>query len=113
MPTSTARPSPRELSQQTVCYWGCYANAALMRRIWAIGVGMVQRESNLLGVATNWGAPVEPGTNTKWTSEVFYPIQRTDHLQVTPAVQITRDPAFNLLKKTIFVGSVLRMRLAF
>jgi hypothetical protein len=37
----------------------------------------------------------------------------TDHLQVTPAVQITRDPPFNPLKKTIFVGSVLRMRLAF
>jgi porin len=88
-------------------------DAALMRRIWAIGVGMVQRESDLLGVATSWGAPVEPDTKTQWTSEIFYRIQMTDHLQVTPAVQITRDPPFNPLKKTIFVGSVLRMRLAF
>lgn len=56
---------------------------------------------------------MEPDTNTQWTSEIFYRLQMTEHLQVTPAVQITRDPPFNDLKSTIWVGSVLRMRLAF
>ena len=71
------------------------------------------RESDLLGVATSYGAPVEADTDAQLTTEFFYGIQMTDHLQVTPAVQMTRNPSFNPLKKNIWVGNVLRMRLAF
>lgn len=88
-------------------------DAALMRWLWALGLGMNMRQSDLLGFATSYGAPVEPGTDAQWTSEVFYRLQLTDNLQVTPAVQMTRNPSFNDLKKSLWVGSVLRMRLAF
>lgn len=47
------------------------------------------------------------------TSEVFYRLQFTDHLQITPALQVTHNPSFNDVKDTLYVGSVLRMRLAF
>jgi porin len=67
----------------------------------------------LFGIATSWGAPVEPERDAQMTSEVFYRLQMTDNLQVTPALQVTRNPSFNDLKSTIYVGSVLRMRLAF
>ena len=89
-------------------------DAALMRWIYALGVGVLLRDGNdLFGIATSWGAPVEPERDAQMTSEVFYRLQFTDNLQVTPALQITRNPSFNDLKSTIYVGSVLRMRLAF
>jgi len=88
-------------------------NAALMRWIYSIGLGMEIRESDLFGIATSYGAPVEPDTDAQVTSEMFYRLQLTDHLQVTPALQVTHNPSFNELKSTIYVGSVLRMRLAF
>jgi len=88
-------------------------DAAIMRWIYAIGLGMEMRESDLLGIATSYGAPVEANTDAQLTTELFYRIQMTEHLQVTPAVQMTRNPSFNPLKKNIWVGSVLRMRLAF
>ncbi|MGB6846643.1 MAG: carbohydrate porin, partial [Thermoanaerobaculia bacterium] len=89
-------------------------DAALMRWIYALGVGVQLRDANdLFGIATSWGAPVEPDTDAQMTSEVFYRLQMTDQLQVTPALQVTHNPSFNDLKSTIYVGSVLRMRLAF
>jgi len=88
-------------------------DAAMMRWIYALGLGMVMRESDLLGIATSYGAPVELGTDAQVTTEFFYRLQLTEHLQVTPAVQMTRNPSFNDLKKNLWVGSVLRMRLAF
>lgn len=74
---------------------------------------MKTRESDLLGIATSYGAPVEPDTDPQVTSEFFYRLQFTDNLQITPALQVTHHPSFNDEKNTIFVGSVLRMRLAF
>jgi hypothetical protein len=56
---------------------------------------------------------VEPDTDPQVTTEIFCRLQFTDHLQVTPALQVTHNPSFNDVKDTLFVGSVLRMRLAF
>jgi hypothetical protein len=56
---------------------------------------------------------VEPDTDPQVTSEVFYRLQLTDNLQITPALQVTHNPSFNDVKDTLYVGSVLRMRLAF
>ena len=88
-------------------------DAALMRWIYAIGAGYQVRDSDLFGVATSWGAPVEQEADPQLTSEIFYRIQMTEHLQVTPAVQMTRNPSFNDEVKNLWVGSVLRMRVAF
>jgi len=88
-------------------------NAAMMRWIYSIGLGMKMRGSDMLGIATSYGAPVEPDTDPQVTSEFFYRLQFTDNLQITPALQVTHHPSFNDEKTTIFVGSVLRMRLAF
>ena len=88
-------------------------DAALMRWIYALGVGYQMRESDLFGIAGSWGAPVDQEADPQMTSEIFYRIQMTEHLQVTPAVQMTRNPSFNDEVKNLWVGSVLRMRVAF
>jgi porin len=88
-------------------------DAALMRWLWALGLGLQVRDSDLFGIATSYGAPVELDTDPQVTSEVFYRLQFTDHLQITPALQVTHNPSFNDVKDTLYVGSVLRMRLAF
>lgn len=41
------------------------------------------------------------------------PLQLTEHLQVTPNLQMTFFPSFNDERNAIFIGSMLRMRLAF
>ena len=84
-----------------------------MRWIYALGLGLEVRHNDFFGIATSYGAPVEPGTDPQVTSEVFYRLQFTDHLQVAPALQVTHNPSFNDVKDTLYVGSVLRMRLAF
>lgn len=93
-----------------------YSNgdAALMRRIFAVGVGIDFRDGNdLLGIATSYGAPVDRTAGSQSTSEFFYRLQLAEHLQVTPALQVTFNPSFNDVKDALYVGSVLRMRLAF
>jgi porin len=88
-------------------------DAAIMRWIYALGLGLKMRHSDLFGVATSYGAPVEPDTDPQVTTEIFYRLQFTEHLQITPALQVTHNPSFNDVKDTLYVGSVLRMRLAF
>ena len=89
-------------------------NAALMRKIFAAGLGIQFRGGNdYLGFAVSWGAPVEKEAGTQMTNEVFHRIQLTEHLQVSPALQVTFSPSFNEEESAIFVGSVLRMRIAF
>ncbi len=71
--------------------------------------------SHLLGVGLNWGKPNEttfaPDLNDQWTAEAFYRIQVTEHLAITPDVQVIFNPAMNPTEDVIGVFG-LRARLA-
>lgn len=89
-------------------------DAALMRRIWTAGIGIRYRDDNdLFGAAVSWGAPVDQTAGSQMTNEVFYRLQFAEHIQITPALQVHIKPAFNDIEDVVYVGSVLRMRLAF
>jgi porin len=70
---------------------------------------------HLLGIGLNWGEPNEttfgPGLNDQWTAEAFYRVQVTEHLAITPDVQIIFNPALNPAEDIIGVFG-LRARLA-
>ena len=70
---------------------------------------------HLLGVGLNWGSPnattFAPGLKDQWAAEGFYRIQVTEHLAVTPDIQVIFNPALNPTKDVIGVFG-LRARLA-
>ena len=74
--------------------------AAILARSASVGFGH-QREpgGNLLGVGLNWGRPSADtfGTqlNDQWTSEIFYRVQLTENIQITPSAQLLFEPALN------------------
>ena len=71
---------------------------------------------DLLGVAVNWGQPNETvfgsGLDDQYTAEVFYRIQLTKEIAITPDVQMLFNPALNPDEDMITVFG-LRARMAF
>lgn len=71
---------------------------------------------NQLGVAYNWGKPMEstwgPDLDNQQTLEVFYRMQLFKELAITPDIQYIRNPALNPEANTLWVWG-LRARLAF
>ncbi len=65
----------------------------------SIGVGYQQTQSNLMGIAFNWGRPNEdtfgPGLDDQYTSEMFFRWQLAKAVQVTPSIQLLANPALN------------------
>lgn len=72
---------------------------ALLERSVSAGVGRYMRErGDLLGLGLNWGAPSgDFGSNLpdQYTAELFYRIQLSENLAVTPDLQYVADPALN------------------
>jgi porin len=85
--------------------------AALLRAMLTLGTGYRVRQDDLLGVAATWGSPPqgEEGRD-QFTVEAFYRLQLTHNLQVTPGIQWTLNPAYNLERNSIWVASVFRIR---
>ena len=71
---------------------------------------------DLLGVAVNWGQPNETvfgsGLDDQYTAELFYRIQLTKQIAITPDVQLLFNPALNPDEDMITVVG-LRTRIAF
>jgi porin len=71
---------------------------------------------NQLGVAFNWGEPMEstwgPGLKDQKTVEVFYRIQLFKEFAITPDLQYIKNPALNPEENSFWVFG-LRARLAF
>lgn len=77
---------------------------------------MNQPGGNLLGVGLNWGRPNSDtfpiDLDDQWTGEIFYRVQLTKHIQITPSVQLYGDPALNPDKDFIALFG-LRTRVSF
>ena len=90
---------------------------SLMEKSLSVGVGYQPVPAkNLLGVGFNWGDPNESsfpgGLDDQYAIEVFYRINISDQLVVTPDVQLIKNPALNPAESTIWMFG-LRARLAF
>ncbi len=69
---------------------------------------------DLLGIGVNWGEPADSfGTalDDQYAVEVFYRLQLSDELAITPDVQLLLDPALNPQESSVLVYG-LRLRLA-
>jgi porin len=90
---------------------------SLMEKSLSVGVGYQPVPAkNLLGIGFNWGEPNEssfgPGLDDQYAIEMFYRINISDQLVITPDIQLIKDPAQNPAESTIWMFG-LRARLAF
>ena len=86
---------------------------ALLERSVSAGIGYYFKESkDLIGFGLNWGRPPHSGLDDQYTAELFYRLQLTQNLAITPDVQLIVDPALNPDEDSIWVFG-LRGRLAF
>jgi porin len=97
---------------------GGYAKdgGTLLQKSITAGVGYQPVQgSNLLGAAFGWGEPNETtiasGLNNQYTVEIFYRLQISTRLAITPDIQFLINPALNPDASSIFVWGV-RARLA-
>ena len=85
---------------------------ALLEATASAGVGYYFNETkDLFGFGLNWGRPPQSGLDDQYTAEIFYRLQLTQNLALTPDVQLIIDPALNPQESSIWVFG-LRARLA-
>lgn len=70
-------------------------DAALMQTQFSTGLGLMRENKDVLGLGLSWGKPSDGTLREQFTSELFYRIQLTQGLAVTPDVQLIVDPARN------------------
>jgi len=86
---------------------------ALLETSVSAGVGYYFRESkDLFGFGLNWGRTPDNELDDQYTAELFYRLQLTQNLAITPDVQLIIDPALNPDEDVIGVFG-LRARLSF
>lgn len=87
-------------------------NAPLMKDIILAGATVKLVKYDVLGFGVNYGTPNVEGARRQFGTEVFYSIQLTDHLNITPDVQLTFNPSFNDQRDVVGIYSVFRVRYA-
>ena len=99
---------------------------AILNHMIAAGIGIEQpfgRTSDLIGLGVSWGRrdlgtvaidinaddipdPIVLGNVDQWATELFYRVQVTPEIQVTPSVQLIINPAFNPDKNMVGVFGI-------
>jgi porin len=69
-----------------------------------------RRNSDLLGLAVNWGDPPDDDLRSQTSGELFYRVQLAQNLAITPSVQLLYNPSLNPNDEVLWVFG-LRMRL--
>ncbi len=71
-----------------------------------------RRNSDLLGLAVNWGDPPDSSLSSQVTGELFYRVQLAQNLAITPSLQLLKDPALNPEDDTVWIWGIrVRMTL--
>ena len=89
--------------------------ARATRQLATAGFGLLDilgYKDDLIGVAMGWGQPRDRSLRDQYVAELFYRIQITDYLQLTPDIQVIVDPSQNRNDDIIGVLG-LRLRLDF
>jgi porin len=87
-------------------------DAANLSAMVSLGAGWKVRPDDLVGAAVTWARPPqgEKGRD-QYTVEAFYRLQLTHNLQLTPGFFWHLKPSYNPAKDSVWVASVLRIRL--
>jgi porin len=75
----------------------------------SLTVGMMYylaSRSDLLGLAVNWGDPADSALREQYTGELFYRLQLSQNVAITPSVQLVLDPALNTAEDELWITSV-------
>lgn len=86
--------------------------AARMHHMIMIGTGINVIGHDYAGVGFSWGGPADRSKPNQYGIELFYSLQLTQHLNVTPDVQWTINPSFNPDKDHVGVYGLIRVRYA-
>ena len=86
--------------------------APQMRRFVGAGYSAKILGRDTLGIATSWGSPPDKSLRSQVTSEVFYRLQVTQNLTVTPSLQLTYKPSYTEEEDWIYIPG-LRIRMMF
>lgn len=98
-----------------ITYSHSTGNTTAVRQLATAGIGMADilgYKDDIIGVAVGWGQPEDRSLRNQYVAEVFYRLQISDYLQITPDIQVIREPSRNRNNETIGVIG-LRMRLVF
>ena len=81
---------------------------AMWERSVSTGIGYYITETrDLLGIGLNWGRPAEsddgPDLDDQYTAELFYRLQLSPNLALTPDIQLIIDPALNPQEDTLWI----------
>ncbi|MDC0947936.1 carbohydrate porin [Gammaproteobacteria bacterium] len=97
---------------------GGYAEdgGSLLQKSLSVGVlYQHQTSADVFGLGVNWGEPngstFESSLDDQWTVEAFYRYQLTRQLEITPSLELLKDPALNVEHDKQWVIG-LRLRLA-
>jgi len=78
----------------------------LYRRDIQIGHGMKFRHHDMLGISFSWNDPNIDDVKDQYTSEIFYRVNLTAHLEITPSVQMIVNPTFNDRTSELFYAGI-------
>ncbi len=87
-------------------------NAALMHHLVMAGVGIDAFRGDNLGIGVNWGGPTDRTRRDQYSLELYYAIQRTQHVNIMPDIQLTMNPSFNDTHDLVAIFSTIRIRYA-
>ena len=76
------------------------------------GLGIHRRSHDVFGIAFGWGRPYEAELRDQKTLEVFYRLQISQNVGITPDLEVLFDPSRNPDESVIGIFS-LRVQFAF
>ena len=87
-------------------------DAAQMRRFVGVAMSLPARGSDRILFGAGWGSPPDKSLRDQTTLEVLYRAHLTQHIVISPDLQVTFKPSFNSQKNTVYMYG-LRFRLTF
>jgi len=96
-----------------ITYSRASGGATDVRQLVTAGLGLrgvFGNRDDITGVAVAWGQPEDESLRNQYVGEVFYRLQLTEHIQVTPDLQLIAEPSRNRDNDTIGVLG-LRIRI--
>ena len=85
----------------------------LLSSMLSVGVGVDVRTDDRVGVAVTWGRPPQLEARDQFSIEGWYRLQLLHNVQLSPGAQWTLHPAVNFDRNSIWVLSVVRIRVVF
>ena len=86
------------------------------KQVISCGVGLDgpigARPDDLLGIGFGWGQPEDRSLRDQYVTEIFYRVQLTPKIQVTPGYQVIFDPSLTEEEDVVGIFG-LRLRVVF